>query len=343
MKKNIISALTAFTLFAIICFATATGGTKDDPVMSQDKVETLIETLVLDSVTEKMEAMSPTDEFFAQWLVDNDKISYVLGDTITNITQGDKITVRTGSATLSGTGSLINVSTGAISENPTSLALNTQYIVTEDSNFTVKVTSLSSKINIQGSYKVTPAYNINYESYAQALDYMGLFKGTEYSYELERPATRTEALIMLIRLIGEEDQALLSTAKHPFTDVASWAECYVSYAYEKGYTIGVTDTIFGSDSYVKDLDFYTFLLRVLEYSDDIDFTWLTAQQKAQDFGIIPSTFGTKDPFYRDYIAYTSFSALSVNIKDTEQTLAEKLIENSVFTQTDYTTAKNHVK
>lgn len=343
MKRNIITTLTAFTLFAIICFATVTGGTKDDPVMSQDKVETLIETLVLDTVTEKMEAIAPTDEYFAQWLVDNDKIAYVLGDTITNITEGDKIIVRTGSATVSGTGSIINVSTGAVSENPTSLQLNTQYIVTEGSNLTIKVTSLSSKINIQGSYKVTPAHTINYESYAQALDYMGLFQGTEYSYELERPATRTEALIMLIRLIGEEEQALKSTANHPFTDVATWAEAYVSYAYEKGYTIGVTDTIFGSDSYVKDLDFYTFLLRVLEYNDDIDFTWLTAQQKAQDYGIIPSTFGKKDPFYRDYIAYTSYSALSVNIKDTEQTLAEKLINNGVFSKNDYTTAQNHVK
>lgn len=343
MKKNLITSLTAFSLFAIICFATTTAGTKDDPIMSQDKVESLMESMVLDTVTDKMSSLEPTDEFLTQYMVDNDKIAYVLGDTISDITQGDKITLRTGTAAVSGTGSLINVSTGAVTENPTSLATNTQYIVAENSNFTVKVTSLSSKINMQGSYTVTPQYATNYESYAQALDYMGLFQGTEYSYELERPATRTEALIMLIRLIGEEEKALTSTAKHPFSDVPDWSTQYVGYAFEQGYTIGVTDTIFGSNSYVKDLDFYTFLLRVLEYNDDIDFTWLTAQEKALEYGIIPSTFGTKDPFYRDYIVFTSYQTLSVQINQSEQTLVEKLIENGIISKTAFETAQKHIK
>lgn len=43
---------------------------------------------------------------------------------------------------------------------------------------------------------------------------------------------------MLIRLLGEESEALTCTAYQPFTDVPDWALPYAAYAYSKGYTNG---------------------------------------------------------------------------------------------------------
>lgn len=38
---------------------------------------------------------------------------------------------------------------------------------------------------------------------------------------------------MLIRLLGEESEALSCTAYQPFTDVPDWALPYAAYAYSK--------------------------------------------------------------------------------------------------------------
>lgn len=38
---------------------------------------------------------------------------------------------------------------------------------------------------------------------------------------------------MLIRLLGEESEALTCTAYQPFTDVPDWALPYAAYAYSK--------------------------------------------------------------------------------------------------------------
>ena len=47
---------------------------------------------------------------------------------------------------------------------------------------------------------------------------------------------------MLIRVLGKEPAALKSDWTHPFTDVASWADKYVGYAYENVLTKGVSAT-----------------------------------------------------------------------------------------------------
>ena len=60
---------------------------------------------------------------------------------------------------------------------------------------------------------------------ADALAELNLFKGTDDGYQLDRSLTREEAATMLVRLLGQEEEALLSSAeKHPFTDVSEWAD-----------------------------------------------------------------------------------------------------------------------
>lgn len=106
------------------------------------------------------------------------------------------------------------------------------------------------------------------ETKAAALKSLGLFQGvSDTNFDLGRAPTRTEALVMFIRLMGKEDDALVGYYRHPFTDVPSWADGYVGYAYQNGYTNGVSATKFGSSDTASSAMYLTFVLRALGYSD----------------------------------------------------------------------------
>ena len=67
------------------------------------------------------------------------------------------------------------------------------------------------------------------EAQAQMLYDLGLFKGTDKGFALEKSMTRAEASVMLTRLLGAEKTALAGNWKHPFTDVPQWADKYVGW------------------------------------------------------------------------------------------------------------------
>ena len=107
---------------------------------------------------------------------------------------------------------------------------------------------------------------------AGALKTLNLFKGsyTGYGqgYDLEVAPTRLQALIMFIRVLGEEEQALAWTGSQPFTDIApgTQSEKYVGYAYEKGYTNGYSATTFRPSQAISANQYVEFMLRALGYS-----------------------------------------------------------------------------
>jgi hypothetical protein len=63
------------------------------------------------------------------------------------------------------------------------------------------------------------ANGIQYECEAEQLQDLGLFKGTNNGFELERQPTRAEAGVMLIRMLGKEALALSQDSDYPFDDV----------------------------------------------------------------------------------------------------------------------------
>ena len=82
------------------------------------------------------------------------------------------------------------------------------------------------------------------ETTAAALKSLGLFRGvSDTNFDLNRAPTRVEALVMLIRTLGKESEALGKNWTHPFTDVPRWADRYVGYAYTQGLTKGSSATI----------------------------------------------------------------------------------------------------
>ena len=86
---------------------------------------------------------------------------------------------------------------------------------------------------------------------AESLYQLGLFNGTgtyadgSPKFELDRAPTRFEAVTMLVRLLGKEDEAKNGAWTTPFTDLEPWAAPYVGYAYANQLTNGTGSDRFG--------------------------------------------------------------------------------------------------
>lgn len=166
---------------------------------------------------------------------------------------------------------------------------------------------------------------------AERLKALRLFQGVgtnadgSTNFDLERAPSRTEALVMLIRLLGKESEAMSGSWTHPFTDVPTWADKYVCYAYQNKLTNGVSATEFGTGTASGQM-YLTFVLRALGYSDagGADFTWDKPEELAQVVTILPSSVHMDD-FLRADVVTISEAALSARIKDSRDTLLDKLI------------------
>jgi len=199
----------------------------------------------------------------------------------------------------------------------------------------VLLISLSAGLTAQAA-----EYEPQFTKAADILYTLGLFKGTGTNedgtpiYALDRQATRIEGLVMLIRLLGEEDEALAFTGTCPFTDVPTWAEKYAGYAYEKGYTKGTSATTF-SDGPLYSNAFLTFVLRALGYNDAAgDFTYNNACWKAAELGIVGGGeyLDQTKAIYRDSCAQIAFNALVTPKKGTEKFLVDHLVTSGTVTR-----------
>lgn len=176
------------------------------------------------------------------------------------------------------------------------------------------------------------------EQFADRLNRLGLFKGTGAGYDLFREGSRAEALVMLIRMLGKEEEALNGTWTHPFTDVPEWADKYVGYAYKTGLTQGTGATTFGTGTASAQM-YYTFVLRALGKADSEGYKiYDHAAELMGETGILSTE---NDPyeiceksFWRSDMVAVSYRALSAQTVSGE-TLGEKLIADGVFSESDY--------
>ena len=172
---------------------------------------------------------------------------------------------------------------------------------------------------------------------ADILNALGLFIGTGTDaegkpiYDLDRAPNRMEAVTMLVRLLGKEEEANAGTWEIPFTDVKDWAKPYVGYAYANGLTKGYSEKTFGGTDPVTAAQYLTFVLRALGYSSDSDFRWDAAWELTNELGITAGEYDAAASFDRGDVVMTSCSALSATVKGEDFTLAEKLLNEGVFT------------
>ena len=174
----------------------------------------------------------------------------------------------------------------------------------------------------------------NYEHIADDLHALGLFRGTDNGYELDRAPNRGEGLVMLIRLLGLETDALACESESPFTDVPGWLAPYVAYAYENGLTNGTTATTYSPGSLCNAQMYVTFILRALGYSDseDGDFTYAGALDFGKAVGIIDEGLANGD-FLRDQMVAVSYLALLAPPNGGDfDSLLEKLVADGAVAQ-----------
>lgn len=170
---------------------------------------------------------------------------------------------------------------------------------------------------------------------ADTLYSLGLFKGTGTDetgaplFDLDRSAGRDEALVMLIRLMGKEQEALSCTAAHPFSDVPQWADRYVAYGYAEGLTNGIGNGLFGSTQTASANMYLTFVLRALGYDDsaaDAPYSYSTAADFAAEIGVADKVY-EDGSFLRGDIASVSLSALSHTLYNSDVTLIQSLVSS----------------
>lgn len=166
---------------------------------------------------------------------------------------------------------------------------------------------------------------------ADALYAMGLFCGTGMDangqpiYDLNRAPTRSEAVTMLVRLLGKEEEAKFGTWVTPFADVEQWAEPYVGYAYHNGLVAGTSSTTFGGSETVTASQYITFVLRALGYESGTDFAWDKAWELSDQIGLPGRQYSAgTTKFTRGDVAAISFNALYCKLKGSDTTLIDKL-------------------
>jgi S1-C subfamily serine protease len=186
---------------------------------------------------------------------------------------------------------------------------------------------------IQTSF--SSAATSTYENYAESLSDLGVFVGTGSGFELDRAPTRVEGLVMLIRLLGAENEAkAMQGHSIPFNDVPKWATGYVAYAYENELTNGISQTQFGSANKMEAKAFLTFLLRSLGYNDQSgDFSYNNALNFSRGINLISDKMSatlSNSAFLRAHVAKTAYDALNTASKGSNILLIDKLMaENKI--------------
>ena len=181
------------------------------------------------------------------------------------------------------------------------------------------------------------AYTPQYTSQAEVLQSLGLFSGTDQGFALEQRPTRTQAIVMLVRLLGQEQTALAGTFVHPFDDVADWAQPYVGYAYETGLSRGMSSTSFGSDLLCDAQMYTTFVLRALQYNDARgDFSYKSATTFASALSLIDKGYQNYldvAVFLRDDMVMLSYRALLQQMNRSEECLLQQLVKQDAVSAT----------
>lgn len=167
---------------------------------------------------------------------------------------------------------------------------------------------------------------------ANTLYELGLFQGTGTDasgnpiFDLDATPTRAQAVTMLVRLLGKENEASSKTWTVPFTDVPAshWSSPYVGYAYSNGLTTGMSGTSYGGGYNTTATQYLTFVLRALGYKSGTDFQWDKAWELTDKLGITHGQYNAYSKFTRGDVAIVSLKALDAKVANSDKLLAEVL-------------------
>ena len=141
----------------------------------------------------------------------------------------------------------------------------------------------------------------DYTAEAEELYALGLFQGTGAGFDLISSPTRIQGATMLIRSLGQEEEALSSSYRNVFNDIPddNWGMKYANYAFEKGITKGTGEGEFSPEVDITQRQFITLLLRAMGYEEK-DMNWWFAS----DLGLFGDDNGTLFPRTEDISFFT---------------------------------------
>ena len=345
MKKRFLPLCLGAGLAAIV-WAAAAGGGADDPLASlsylngtftvavDKRVDTALD--ASDALLRERAENGETAGSAALW----QEVRLKEGDALQGVTGTGALLLAGSAQVIYASGAVVDVTTGTIVTSGSALTASHRYLVAEETTAVFTVTSKTAVVDYQGPYAFSYSTNTDYNAIAVALKTMHLFQGsfTGYGdgYDLEVAPTRLQALIMFIRVLGEENDALAYTGSTPFTDITSGtqSEKYVGYAYSKGYTNGYSATTFRPSQTVTASQYMEFILRALGYSSADNKDLSGTLTNALTNGVITEgelaalQGGT---FLRADLAYVSYYALDAAVSGSRQTLGDTLMDKGVFT------------
>mgnify|MGYP002545292443 CR=1 FL=1 len=345
MKKRFLPLCLSAGLAAIV-WAAAAGGGADDPLASLSYLNGTFTAAVdkrVDAALDASDALlreraenGETAGSAALW----QEVRLKEGDALQGVTGTGALLLAGSAQVIYASGAVVDVTTGTTVTSGSALTASHRYLVAEETTAVFTVTSKTAVVDYQGPYAFSYSTNTDYNAIAAALKTMHLFQGsfTGYGdgYDLEVAPTRLQALIMFIRVLGEENDALAYTGSTPFTDITpgTQSEKYVGYAYSKGYTNGYSATTFRPSQTVTASQYMEFILRALGYSSADNKDLSGTLTNALTNGVITEgelaalQGGT---FLRADLAYVSYYALDAAVSGSRQTLGDTLMDKGVFT------------
>ena len=243
------------------------------------------------------------------------------------------------SGSLTAEDTLANITQGTAVDPAQTPILPTKqtYMQKSASGKRLTVTSATAELWITGNYTLRVSEAVDYGSLADALFEMGMFRGMGDGYGLEGATTRVQGLVMFLRLMGMEQEALACRDSIPFTDVPQghWAYGYVAYAARLGLTNGTSATTFEPDAPITAKHYLTFLLRALHYEEGKAFAYETSEADAVTLGLFtaPEIQSVREGSLRRFqMVYLSYYGLYAQDDASGLTLLERLLREGTVTE-----------
>ena len=332
-RKTKTALITVCLLLTVtVVYALAAAGGASDPLASLSYLTGTFTDAVDQRVEEKLDASdqallngdaAPSDGGAATWMETRLKA----GDALTGSTGTGVLLLAGGMQVTFNSGAVVDITTGTTVTSGSALTASHRYLVAEETTAVFTVTSKTAVVDYQGPYAFSYSTNTDYNAIAAALKTMHLFQGsfTGYGdgYDLEVAPTRLQALIMFIRVLGEENDALAYTGSTPFTDITPGTQS------EK-----YSATTFRPSQTVTASQYMEFILRALGYSSADNKDLSGTLTNALTNGVITEgelaalQGGT---FLRADLAYVSYYALDAAVSGSRQTLGDTLMDKGVFT------------
>ncbi|SCL87036.1 Ig-like domain-containing protein [Sporanaerobacter sp. PP17-6a] len=169
----------------------------------------------------------------------------------------------------------------------------------------------------------------------EILEQIGVLKGnTEGGLMLDKEVSRRDMVVLLSRLLGQEDEAKNFSGDTTFKDVKdttdpdydSYYVSYIAWAQANKLTNGVDESgeVFSPKRSQTEQEVLAYLLRALGYGFD-EVKWEDVVAKAAELKLIDDAKADySKAATREVLAKLSLQALKTKVKDSDKTLAEKL-------------------